>query len=46
MAYIYLPNIGDASQEAVEQPAVGPELQSHFEWLLGGSPCDLADFRS
>lgn len=24
-------NTGDASQETVEQPSVGPELQSHFE---------------
>lgn len=28
---IYLPNTGDASQKTMEQPSVGPELQSHFE---------------
>lgn len=43
---IYLPNPGDASQKTMEQPSVGPELQSHFEWLFSGSPCDLAYFRN
>lgn len=27
----YLSNTGNASQETVEQPSVGSELQSHFE---------------
>lgn len=43
---IHLPDTGDASQETMEQPSVGPELQPHFEWLFSGSPCDVAYFRN